>query len=125
MFIQTQATPNPTSLMFIPGQKVMEAGSKSFGSAREAMASPLAKKLFAIDGVTQVGGGWAETVQDSQKRCAYYASAWDGVTGRRWSAPWAEQAVVLPTLLAPSLGRSHLPVHDWRALCPLSISHQS
>jgi hypothetical protein len=55
MFIQTQPTPNPASLMFIPGQKVMESGSKSFGSAREAMASPLAKKLFAIDGVTQVG----------------------------------------------------------------------
>jgi hypothetical protein len=55
MFIQTQPTPNPASLMFIPGQKVMESGSKSFTSAREAMASPLAKKLFAIDGVTQVG----------------------------------------------------------------------
>lgn len=55
MFIQTQPTPNPASLMFIPGQKVMEAGSKSFTSAREAMGSPLAKKLFAIDGVTQVG----------------------------------------------------------------------
>lgn len=113
MFIQTQPTPNPTSLMFIPGEKVggglpgglprqwwlmcalvacrMSAsalaaaapgchstgrpppapptaprpprpeqvlesgGSKSFTSAREAMASPLAKKLFHIDGVTQVG----------------------------------------------------------------------
>ena len=55
MFIQTQPTPNPASLMFIPGQKVLEGGSKSFTSAREAMASPLAKKLFAIDGVTQVG----------------------------------------------------------------------
>lgn len=109
MFIQTQQTPNPSSLMFIPGEKVgavqasrptaalfavdqrwqpcscahatacapviqlpnlqcflpatslpaprqvMELGSKSFTSAREAMASPLAKKLFHIDGVTQVG----------------------------------------------------------------------
>ncbi|KAI7842564.1 hypothetical protein COHA_003800 [Chlorella ohadii] len=54
MFIQTQQTPNPSSLMFIPGEKVMELGSKSFTSAREAMASPLAKKLFHIDGVTQV-----------------------------------------------------------------------
>lgn len=55
MFIQTQQTPNPSSLMFIPGEKVLEGGSKSFTSAREAMASPLAKKLFNIDGVTQVG----------------------------------------------------------------------
>ena len=57
MFIQTQPTPNPASLMFIPGQPVLETGgSKSFTSAREAMASPLAKKLFQVDGVMQVGG---------------------------------------------------------------------
>mmetsp|Transcript_13308 Transcript_13308/g.26527 ORF Transcript_13308/g.26527 Transcript_13308/m.26527 type:complete len:321 (+) Transcript_13308:252-1214(+) len=55
MFIQTQNTPNPTSLMFIPGKPVMEGGgSANFSNAREAMASPLAKKLFLIDGVEQV-----------------------------------------------------------------------
>lgn len=54
MFIQTQNTPNPTSLMFIPGKSVMESGSMNFSNAREAMASPLAKKLFLIDGVEQV-----------------------------------------------------------------------
>ncbi|KAL4423360.1 hypothetical protein ABPG77_004291 [Micractinium sp. CCAP 211/92] len=68
MFIQTQPTPNPASLMFLPGQKARRGGaervmegattggakSKSFTSAREAMASPLAKRLFQIDGVTQV-----------------------------------------------------------------------
>lgn len=55
MFIQTQNTPNPTSLMFIPGKPVLDtAGTKNFSNAREAMASPLAKKLFLIDGVTQV-----------------------------------------------------------------------
>lgn len=71
MFIQTQPTPNPASLMFIPGQAVMESGSKSFGSAREAMASPLAKKLFAIDGVTQVTRGpRIRLLQGSGTRCA-------------------------------------------------------
>lgn len=54
MFIQTQNTPNPTSLMFIPGKSVMDSGSMNFSNAREAMASPLAKKLFLIDGVQQV-----------------------------------------------------------------------
>lgn len=55
MFIQTQATPNPASLMFLPGKPVnQEGGSKNFGSAREGMASALAKRLFQIDGVTQV-----------------------------------------------------------------------
>lgn len=55
MFIQTQNTPNPTSLMFIPGKPVLDtAGTQNFSNAREAMASPLAKRLFLIDGVTQV-----------------------------------------------------------------------
>eukprot|EP00898_Chlorokybus_atmophyticus_P003415 jgi/Chlat1/4074/Chrsp26S04114 len=54
MFIQTQSTPNPQSLMFLPGQAVMQSGSADFPNARAAMSSPLAKKLFAIDGVTRV-----------------------------------------------------------------------
>lgn len=54
MFIQTQPTPNPSSLMFLPGKPVLETGSKDFTSARDAMASPLAIKLFRIDGVTGV-----------------------------------------------------------------------
>lgn len=54
VFIQTSGTPNPQSLMFQPGREVYAEGSKNFGSAREAMASPLAKRLFAIDGVVNV-----------------------------------------------------------------------
>lgn len=50
MFIQTQSTPNPLSLMFYPGKPVMEAGSADFSNARLAMSSPLAKALFGIDG---------------------------------------------------------------------------
>ncbi|OEL30771.1 NifU-like protein 4, mitochondrial [Dichanthelium oligosanthes] len=54
MFIQTQSTPNPQSLMFYPGKPVMEVGSSDFPNARAAMTSPLAKALFGIDGVTRV-----------------------------------------------------------------------
>ncbi|CAK9231633.1 unnamed protein product [Sphagnum troendelagicum] len=54
MFIQTQSTPNPDSLMFQPGCPVMEIGSSDFPSARSAMQSPLAKALFSVDGVTRV-----------------------------------------------------------------------
>ncbi|XP_074290586.1 nifU-like protein 4, mitochondrial isoform X1 [Silene latifolia] len=54
MFIQTQPTPNPASLMFHPGKSVMEVGSFDFPNARTAMNSPLARSLFAIDGVTRV-----------------------------------------------------------------------
>ena len=54
IFIQTQNTPNPSSLMFLPGMPVLEKGGHNFASAREAMASPLAKRLFVIDGVENV-----------------------------------------------------------------------
>ncbi|XP_076957322.1 nifU-like protein 4, mitochondrial [Bidens hawaiensis] len=54
MFIQTQSTPNPLSLMFYPGKPVMEIGSADFPNARTAMNSPLAKALYGIDGITRV-----------------------------------------------------------------------
>ncbi|KAL5730365.1 NifU-like protein 4 [Ranunculus cassubicifolius] len=54
MFIQTEPTPNPSSLMFYPGKPVMEVGSADFPNARTAMNSPLAKSLFAIDGTSRV-----------------------------------------------------------------------
>lgn len=50
MFIQTQSTPNPASLMFYPGKPVVETGSADFPNARSAMSSPLGKTLFGIDG---------------------------------------------------------------------------
>lgn len=51
LFIQTQPTPNPLSLMFLPGRTVLQSGSLDFPSARSALASPLAKALFRIDGI--------------------------------------------------------------------------
>ncbi|KAK8579739.1 hypothetical protein V6N12_070049 [Hibiscus sabdariffa] len=54
MFIRTQSTPNPSSLMFYPGKAVMEVGSTDFPNARSAMNSPLAKALYEIDGVARV-----------------------------------------------------------------------
>ncbi len=54
MFIQTEATPNPATLKFLPGQIVMEEGSLDFRSPHDATASPLASRLFAIDGVSGV-----------------------------------------------------------------------
>ncbi|KAL1197398.1 NifU-like protein 4 [Cardamine amara subsp. amara] len=54
MFIQTQSTPNPSSLMFYPGKPVMEVGSADFPNVRSALASPLAKSIYSIDGVVRV-----------------------------------------------------------------------
>ncbi|XP_051759966.1 NFU1 iron-sulfur cluster scaffold homolog, mitochondrial [Ctenopharyngodon idella] len=54
MFIQTQDTPNPNSLKFLPGRVVMESGTMDFAGPREAYCSPLARQLFRIDGVKSV-----------------------------------------------------------------------
>lgn len=56
LFIQTETTPNTDALKFIPGSNVLPEGSKSveYNSGREAVASPLAKKLFTVDGVKSV-----------------------------------------------------------------------
>jgi Fe-S cluster biogenesis protein NfuA len=57
MFIQTEATPNPEVLKFLPGRDVLGEGSRDFRSAEEATASPLAAELFGIDGVERVHFG--------------------------------------------------------------------
>lgn len=55
MFIQTQDTPNPDSLKFLPGIEVLGKGNtKDFPSAMSAMSSPLAKLIFRIEGVRGV-----------------------------------------------------------------------
>lgn len=54
MFIQTEATPNPVTLKFIPGRTVLTGGTADFRTKGEAAASPLAQRLFDIDGVKGV-----------------------------------------------------------------------
>lgn len=52
MFIQTEATNNPSQLRFLPGRPVFEAGPLEFGDRQAASASPLAARLFEVDGVS-------------------------------------------------------------------------
>ncbi len=54
MFIQTEATPNPATLKFLPGQTVLDAGTADFPTKEAASSSPLAERLFGIDGVNGV-----------------------------------------------------------------------
>jgi Fe-S cluster biogenesis protein NfuA len=70
MFIQTEATPNPASMKFLPGRTVLEAGTLDIRDAEGAAQSPLAERLFAIPdvagvffgqdfiAVTKSGGEW-------------------------------------------------------------------
>jgi Fe-S cluster biogenesis protein NfuA len=54
MFIQTEQTPNPEVLKFLPGRAVMGEGTRDFRDAEAAKASVLAAELFGIEGVTRV-----------------------------------------------------------------------
>jgi Fe-S cluster biogenesis protein NfuA len=72
MFIQTEATPNPATLKFLPERTVLETGTLEMRSKEDAAQSPLAERLFAIDGVsgvffgsdfiavTKAGGEWQQ-----------------------------------------------------------------
>ena len=54
MFIQTEATPNPATLKFLPGRAVLADGTLDMPSPEEAAQSPLAERLFEIPGVSGV-----------------------------------------------------------------------
>jgi Fe-S cluster biogenesis protein NfuA len=67
MFIQTEATPNPATLKFLPGQTVLGQGAMEFRSAAEAGKAPLAQALLAIPGVTAVmyGSDFVSVTKDA------------------------------------------------------------
>ena len=69
MFIQTEDTPNPSTLKFIPGVDVMGSGTMQFGSIDEAGPSPLARRLFGVDGVASVflGGDFVSITKDDSR----------------------------------------------------------
>lgn len=54
MFIQTEQTPNPATLKFLPGRDVLGQGTADFADVGAAVRSPLAQRLFEIDGITRV-----------------------------------------------------------------------
>ncbi len=54
MFIQTEPTPNPAQMKFLPGQTVLPSGTAHFPDAIASERSPLAQRLFAVEGVTGV-----------------------------------------------------------------------
>jgi Fe-S cluster biogenesis protein NfuA len=54
MFIQTEATPNPATLKFLPGRPVMQEGTLQIDQREAADVSPLAQALFAVEGVSAV-----------------------------------------------------------------------
>jgi len=58
MFIETEGTPNPATLKFLPGRTVLDAGTADFAAAEAAGRSPLASAIFALPGVSRVFLGY-------------------------------------------------------------------
>jgi Fe-S cluster biogenesis protein NfuA len=68
MFIETEGTPNPATLKFLPGREVMGLSTADFASAVTAVRSPLATDLFALPGVARVflGGDFVTVTKNDQ-----------------------------------------------------------
>lgn len=69
MFIQTEQTPNPATLKFLPGVPVLQRGSLDFTGPEEARRSPLAQGLFTVDGVAGVflGADFISVTKDGER----------------------------------------------------------
>ncbi len=69
MFIQTEQTPNPATLKFLPGRDVLGDGTADFRDAEAAKRSPLAERLFQVDGVEGVflGGDFISVTKPEDK----------------------------------------------------------
>jgi len=70
MFIQTEETPNPATLKFLPGRDVLGRGGVDFADAGQAAGrSPLAERLFAVDGVARVflGADFVTVTKDADR----------------------------------------------------------
>lgn len=107
MYIETETTPNPATLKFLPGQEVMSAGTRDFRDEDEAAASPLAEALFSLGDVTGV----------------FFGSNFVSVTageGTDWSALKPQVVAILldhfvsqaPLFHAPSAGDIAVPAED-------------
>lgn len=81
MFIQTEETPNPATLKFLPGRAVMGEGTADFARVEGAERSPLASRLFGVDGVKRVflGGDFVTVTKADEKDWALLKPALLGV----------------------------------------------
>ena len=77
MFIQTEETPNPATLKFLPGSAVLTKGTAEFSSADDAADSPLAVRLFGVSGVSNVffGPDFISVTKDAATEWAHIKPA--------------------------------------------------
>ena len=88
MFIQTEETPNPATLKFLPGRDVMETGTADFRDVESARRSPLAERLFHIEGVSGVflGSDFITVTKDEDREWFLLKPAILGVVMEHFTA---------------------------------------
>ena len=106
MFIQTESTPNPATLKFLPGQSVLETGTADFPNTESAQASPLAQRIFASDGIRGVflGNDFVTVTKDD-------AVEWDHIKPAILGAIMEHYQSGQPALSAEQTGDGHAE-HD-------------
>ncbi len=99
MFIQTEQTPNPATLKFLPGCEVMASGTADFPTAETADRSPLAERLFQIGGVSGVflGTDFVTVTKAADREWQLLRPAILGAIMEHFTSG-------APTILAPSEG---------------------
>ena len=77
MFIQTESTPNPATLKFLPGRSVLDEGTADFPNAEAAGTSPLATRIFGVDGVRGVffGTDFVTVTKDAETEWSHIKPA--------------------------------------------------
>ncbi|HCW61646.1 MULTISPECIES: NifU family protein [Sphingomonadaceae] len=107
MLIETEPTPNPATVKFIPGRVVMGAGTRDFASPEEAEASPLASALFTLGDVTGVffGGDFISVTIGE-------GSDWRDVKPEVLSILLEHFSANMPLFVAGSAGEIHVPADD-------------
>ena len=98
MFIETEGTPNPATLKFLPGREVMgDRGTADFASAEAAARSPLAARIFALPGVARVflGSDFVTVTEDGE-------NGWLGLRAQVLGAIMDHFVAGLPVWKAPA-----------------------
>lgn len=107
MFIQTEQTPNPATLKFLPGREVMEQGTADFPDPESAKRSPLAQRLFQVEGVAGVflGSDFITITKAEGKEWYLLKPALLGIIMEHFTAN-------RPVILADAAGEPAATVHD-------------
>lgn len=106
MFIQTEETPNPATLKFLPGRTVMGEGTADFARAEGTERSPLASRLFGVDGVRRVflGGDFITVTKADEKDWALLKPALLGVIMEHFTTN--QPVMLVEGAVAPAEGGS-------------------